>query len=68
MPAWNPNLLSKTAIRTKEARRFVDPSIATAAIGLTPEGLFKDITTFCFLFEALVIRDLIICDTLNAKV
>ena len=69
LPAWNPNLRSKTAIRTKETRHFVDPSIAAAALGLTPEGLFKDITTFGFLFESLVIRDLrIYCDTLNAKV
>ena len=34
MPAWNPNLRSKTAIRTSDTRYFVDPSIATAAIGL----------------------------------
>ena len=69
LPGWNPNLRSKAAIRTKETRHFVDPSIAAAALGLNPEGLFKDITTFGFLFESLVIRDLrIYCDTLNAKV
>lgn len=69
LPAWNPNLRSKTAIRTKETRHFVDPSIATAALGLTPNGLFKDITTFGLLFESLVIRDLrIYCDSIRAKV
>ncbi len=37
MPAWNPNLRSRTAIRTSDTRYFVDPSIATAALGLGPE-------------------------------
>ena len=69
LPAWNPNLRSKTAIRTKETRHFVDPSIAAAALGLTPGGLFRDITTFGLLFESLVIRDLrIYCDSIRARV
>ena len=68
LPAWNPNLRSKTAIRTKETRHFVDPSIAAAALGLTPKSLFKDITTFGLLFESLVIRDLrVYCDSIKAK-
>ena len=68
LSAWNPNLRSKTAIRTKETRHFIDPSIASAALGLTPKGLFKDITTFGLLFESLVIRDLrIYCDSIRAK-
>ena len=54
LPAWNPNLRSQTAIRTKETRHFTDPSIGAAALGITPEGIFKDITTFGFLFESLV--------------
>lgn len=58
LPAWNPNLRSKTAIRTKETRHFIDPSIGAAALGITPEGIFRDITTFGFLFESLVIHDL----------
>ncbi len=69
LPAWNPNLRSKTAIRSKNTRHFVDPSIGAAALGLTPQSVFKDITTFGFLFESLVIRDLrIYCDTIGAKV
>ena len=69
LPAWNPNLRSKTAIRTKATRHFVDPSIAAAALGLTPKGIFKDITTFGLLFESLVIRDLrIYCDSIKARV
>lgn len=69
LEAWNPYLRSKTAIRTKCTRHFVDPSIATAALGLSPDSLFKDMTTFGLLFESLTVRDLrIYADTLNAKV
>lgn len=69
LPAWNPNLRSKTVIRTKATRHFIDQSIACAALGLTPQSLFKDITTFGNLFESLVIRDLrIYCDSIKAKV
>ena len=69
LPAWNPNLRSKTAIRTKATRHFTDPSIGAAALGITPEGVFRDITTFGFLFESLVIHDLrIYADTIGAHV
>lgn len=68
-PAWNPNLRSKTAIRTKETRHFTDPSIGAAALGITPESIFKDITTFGLLFESLVIHDLrVYADTIGAHV
>ncbi len=69
VPAWNTNLRSKVAIRSKPTRYFVDPSIATSAFGVSPEGLFKDMNTFGFLFESLAIRDLkVYADSLNAKV
>ncbi len=69
LEAWNPNLRSKVAIRVKNTRHFVDPSIASSALGVGPKGLFLDMKTFGFLFESLVIRDLrIYCDTLNAFV
>lgn len=69
LQAWNPNVRSKTAIRTKETRHFVDPSIAVAALGLTPESLFKNMDTFGLLFESLVVRDIrTYCDVINAKV
>lgn len=58
MPAWNPNLRSKTAIRTSDTRYFIDPSIATASLGLGPKDLISDLNTFGFLFETLCIRDL----------
>ncbi|MDD2642340.1 MAG: AAA family ATPase, partial [Bacteroidales bacterium] len=57
MPAWSPNLRSKTAIRTSDTRYFVDPSIATAALGLGPEDLIGDLNTFGLLFETMVVRD-----------
>lgn len=58
MPAWNPNLRSKTAIRSADTRYFVDPSIAVAALGLGPEDLVNDLETFGLLFETLCVRDL----------
>ncbi len=56
--AWNPNLRSKTAIRTSDTRYFTDPSIATAALGLGPEDLVNDLQTFGLFFETLCVRDL----------
>ncbi|MCR5310030.1 MAG: DUF4143 domain-containing protein [Lachnospiraceae bacterium] len=69
LPAWNPNLRSQTAIRTKETRHFTDPSIGAAALGITPEGIYKDITTFGLMFESLVVHDLrVYADTIGAHV
>ena len=69
MPAWNPNLRSKTAIRTADTRYFVDPSIATAALGLGPNDLLSDLNTMGFLFETLCVRDLrVYAESLNGKV
>ena len=69
MPAWNPNLRSKTAIRTTDTRYFVDPSIATAALGLGPNDLLNDLNTMGFFFEALCVRDLrVYAEALNGKV
>lgn len=56
--AWNPNLRSKTAIRTSDARYFVDPSIATAALGVGPDQLVGDLNLFGFIFETLCVRDI----------
>ena len=58
LSAWNPNLRSKTAIRTSPTRHFADPSIATAALGAGPEDLIGDLRTFGLVFEDLVVRDL----------
>ena len=58
MPAWNPNLRSKTAIRTSDTRYYADPSIAAAALGLGPDDLLADLNTFGLLYETLAVRDL----------
>ena len=69
MEAWNPNLRSKTAIRTSNTRYFVDPSIAVAALGLGPQDLIGDLNTFGLFFETMCIRDLrVFSDALNGKV
>lgn len=69
MPAWNPNLRSKTAIRTANTRYFSDPSIAAAALGIGPKDLLNDLITLGFLFEALAVRDLrIYADSLGGNV
>jgi hypothetical protein len=56
--ATNLNFRSKYAIRTKPKKEFVDPSIAAAILGVTPDDLIKDLNLFGFMFEALCIRDL----------
>lgn len=58
MPAWNPNLRSKTAIRTSDTRYFVDPSIAIAALGIGTNDLLNDPETMGLFFETLCVRDL----------
>ena len=58
LEAWNPNLNSKTAIRTSPTRYFIDPSIATAALRIGPDDLMNSLFTFGFIFETLCIRDL----------
>ena len=69
MTAWNPNLRSKTVIRTSNTRYFVDPSIAAAALGLGPQDLIADLNTFGLLFETMCIRDLrVFADVLNGNV
>lgn len=69
MPAWNPNLRSRTAIRSSDTRYYIDPSIAAAALGIGPNDLIHDLKTFGFLFETLCIRDLrVFADALNGEV
>lgn len=69
MPAWNPNIRSKAAIRSSDTRYFIDPSIAAAALGIGPNDLLNDLRTFGFLFEGLCIRDLrVFADSINGEV
>jgi len=67
--AWNPNLRSRSAIRTSDTRYFTDPSIATAALGIGPNDLINDLNTFGLLFETMAVRDLrVYAEALNGKV
>ncbi len=68
-PAWNPNLRSKTAIRTADTKYFIDPSIAVAALGIGPNDLIKNLNTFGLIFESLCIRDLrVYAESINGNV
>ena len=69
MPAWNPNLRSKTAIRTSNNHYFIDPSIAIAALGASPNDLLNDLETMGLMFETLAVRDLrVYADALDGQV
>ena len=58
MPAQNPNLRSKTAIRTTDTRYYVNPSIAVVTLGIGPNDLINDLNTMGLLFETMCVRDL----------
>lgn len=67
--AWNPNLRSKTSVRTANTRYFVDPSIGTAVLGLGPQDLLKDLNSMGLLFETMCVRDLrVFAEALNGQV
>jgi len=67
--AWCPNIRSKSTIRSSNKRELVDPSLAAAALDLTPEYLRMDLKTFGFIFECLCIRDLkVYSNSLNGQV
>lgn len=69
LEAWCPAIRSATVIRSGKKREFVDPSIAVAALGLSPEYLEMDLKTFGFIFECMCIRDLkIYSQSLGGKV
>lgn len=69
LEAWNPSIRSATPLRVSPKRQFVDPSIATAALGINHERLLLDFNTFGYLFESLCIRDLrIYAEALGGKV
>ena len=68
LQAWNPNIRSKSAIRTGDTRHFVDPSIGTAALGLGPDDLMNDLNSFGLFFEDLAVRDLrVFAEALDGK-
>ena len=69
MAAWNPNLRSKSAIRTSDTRYYVDPSVAVASLGVGPEDLLNDLNTCGLFFETLCVRDLrVFAESLDGSV
>ncbi len=58
LPAWRPSLQTKTPVRSAPARYLTDPSIASAALGLSPENMWDDLNAFTLLFKTLAVRDL----------
>ena len=58
LEAWNPNIRSKSAIRTTPTRHFVDTSIATSVLGVSPADLINDLNSFGLFFEDMAVRDL----------
>lgn len=58
LPAWNPNIRSKTSIRSTPTRHFVDTSIACRALGISPNDLLHDLESFGLFFEDFAVRDL----------
>ncbi len=69
LSAWSPIIRSKTPLRSMPKYHFVDPSIATAVLGINQEKLLTDFNTFGYLFESLCIRDLrVYADAIDGKV
>ncbi|MCH4155332.1 MAG: DUF4143 domain-containing protein [Muribaculaceae bacterium] len=67
--AWSPNLRSKTAIRTSDTRYFIDPSIATCALGVGPKDMITDLNTMGLIFETMAVRDLrVYADALEGNI
>ena len=58
MEAWNPNIRSKTSIRSTPTRHFVDTSIACRSLGVSPNDLMNDLESFGLFFEDFAVRDL----------
>ena len=68
LESWNPNIRSKSAIRTSDTRHFVDASIGTAALGLGPNDLINDLDSFGLIFEDMAVRDLrVFAEALDGK-
>lgn len=65
------SLETKSSLRMKQKkkRRFIDPSLTAALLNLNEKKLIEDLNTFGFLFESMVLRDLIVyAETFDAKI
>jgi predicted AAA+ superfamily ATPase len=69
LPAWKTHIRSSIQVRQKPKWHFVDPSLATAALGISPDAIFGDFRTYGLFFESLAVRDMrVYADILGAKV
>lgn len=69
LQAWNPNIRSKTSIRSTPTRHFVDTSLACCALNIHPDDLMQDLESFGLFFEDMAVRDLqIYADYLGGEV
>ena len=68
-PPFSTKIRSFVRVKQGEKRHFSDPSLACAALKMTPDMLLGDLETLGFLFEALCERDLkIYADCFDASV
>jgi uncharacterized protein len=69
LPAWKPHIRSSIRTRVKPKWHFVDPALATAALGVSPDGLLGDLNAMGLLFESMAVRDLrVYADGVDASV
>ena len=69
LQAWNPNIRSKTSIRSTPTRHFVDTSIACRSLGVGPQDLINDLESFGLFFEDFAVRDLrVYADSIGGEV
>jgi predicted AAA+ superfamily ATPase len=69
LPAWRPHIRSSIRARVKPKWHFVDPSLATAVLGVSPDGLLDDLNALGLMFESLAVRDLrVYADCMDAGV
>jgi len=59
IPPYSNNIRSSLRLKQSEKRHFVDPSLPSALLNLTEEKLLNNLELLGFLFESLVIRDLL---------
>lgn len=69
VPPWSFKIRSSSRLKQGYKKQLVDPSIAVAALDLSPDKLLQDFETFGFFFESIVTRDLrVYSDMLDASV
>ena len=68
LPPFSNKIRSSLRVKQSEKRHFVDPSLVCALLNVTKEKLLSDFEFLGFVFESLVLRDLLTyVDGFNAK-